>query len=116
MTIITSSRSGMYEVAARPTITVRRRLATAAFVASALLAGVLGWRWVLVEATTEYGPEPEALVAEPATRPVAKQVLPPAGVEATVLDVHTAAVPTTPAKARAAIRNSRPRPQSKGAR
>jgi hypothetical protein len=115
MTIITSSRSGTLEAVAHTCTRVRRRLVTAAFVTTALFVGVLGWHWVLVEATTDYGPGPEALVAEPAARPVAKRVLPPVGVEATVLDVHTAPS-TAPTKARPAVRNSRPRQQSKGAR
>jgi hypothetical protein len=101
-------------VAARRTATVPRRLATAAFVASALIVGVLGWRWALVEATTDYGPEPDALVAAPAMRPVTKPMPPPAGVEVTVLGVQTAA-PPSPTKARPAAPKARPRPQSKGA-
>jgi hypothetical protein len=115
MTVITSSQWGKLEVAARPTITVRRRLATAACVTSALIAGVLAWRWALVEATTDYGPSPEALVAEPATRPVTTPVPPPIGVEATVLDVHTAPA-IAPTKARPSVRSSRPRLQPKSAR
>ena len=115
MTIITSSHAGTFEVAARPTITVRRRLITAVCVASALIVGVLGWRWALVEATTDYGPGPDALVAEPVTRPVTKPAPPPSGVEAIVLDVHTAPS-TAPTKARPSVRSSRPRPQSRTAR
>jgi hypothetical protein len=115
MTIIASSRSGKNEVPARRTTTVRRRLATAAFVASAVIVGVFGWRWVLVEATTDYGPA-DPVAAEPA-RPVSRHAPPPVGVEVTVLDIHTAspASPTaTPAKARPAP-SSRPRPLSKSA-
>lgn len=118
MTTIASSRSGKYKVADRPTMTVRRRLATAAFVASAVIVGVFGWRWVLVEATTDYGPGPDSFAAEPA-RPVAKPAPPPAGVEVTVLDVHTASPASstaTPTKARPAAPSSRPRPLSKSAR
>src|SRR5688500_14568523 len=105
MTIITSSRAGNLEVADRPTVTVRRRLVTAACVASALIVGVLGWHWVLVEATTDYGPGPESLVSQPATRPVTKHVPPAVGVEATVLDVYTAPA-IAPTKARPAVRSS----------
>src|SRR5262245_47415312 len=114
MTVIASSRSGKIEVPARRTTTVRKRLATAAFVASAVIVVVFGWRWVLVEATTDYGPA-EPVAAEPA-RPVTRHAPLPAGVEVTVLDVHTAspASPTaTPAKARPAAPSSRPRPLSK---
>ena len=119
MTTITGSSSRKYEVQARAATTVRRRLATAAFVALALIVGVLGWRWVLVEATTDYGPAPDSIAAEPTSRPVTKHAPPPVGVEVTVLDVHTARPesPTaTPTKARPAATSSRPRPQSKGAR
>ena len=114
MTIIASSRPGKIEVPARPTTTVRRRLATAAFVASAVIVGVFGWRWVLVEATTDYDPA-EPVATEPA-RPVTRHAPPPVGVEVTVLDVHTAsaASPTAaPATARPAAPSSRPRPLSK---
>ncbi|HEY0988210.1 MAG TPA: hypothetical protein VGD80_14195 [Kofleriaceae bacterium] len=100
----------------RRTTTVRRRLTTAAFVASAVIVGVFGWRWVLVEATTDYGAA-EPVAAEP--RPVARHAPPPVGVEVTVLDVHTASSASpaaTPAKARPAASNSRPRPLSKSAR
>ena len=116
MTIIASSRSGKNEVPRRTT-TVRRRLATAAFVASAVIVGVFGWRWVLVEATTDYGPA-EPVATEPA-RPVARHAPPPVGVEVTVLDVHTASSASpavTPANARPAASNSRQRPLSKSAR
>ena len=115
MTTIASSRSRKYEVRARPTMTVRRRLAAAAFVASAVIVGVFGWRWVLVEATTDYGPGPDSVAAEPA-RPVIKHAPPPVGVEVIVLDVHTASPAssmTTPAKARPAAPSSRPRPPSR---
>jgi hypothetical protein len=78
---------------ARPTSTARRRFATAAVVAAAMIVGVLGWRWVLVEATTDYGPAPDSLVTEPEVRPHAKRSPPPIEFEVTVLDVHTATVP-----------------------
>jgi hypothetical protein len=71
----------------------RRRFATAALVAAAMIVGVLGWRWVLVEATTDYGPGPDSLVTEPEVRPHAKHSPPPIELEVTVLDVHTATAP-----------------------
>ena len=118
MTTITSSRSRKYEVPARRT-TLRRRLATAALVASAVIVGGMGWRWVLVEATTDYGTAPDSIAAQPASVPITKHAPPPVGVEVIVLDVHTAhpPVPTvTPPKARPSTTSSRPRSQSSGAR
>ena len=73
----------------------RRRLAKAAVVAAAMIAGVLAWRWALVEATTDYGPGPDSLATVPVVRPYAKHAPPPMELEVTVLDVHTA--PPAPA-------------------
>lgn len=94
---------------------VRKRFAMAAVVAAAMIVGVLGWRWALVEATTDYGPGPDSLTVEPAVRPVAKQAPPTMELEVTVLDVHTA--PAPPAAARAPLKPAaaapaRPRPRS----
>jgi hypothetical protein len=77
----------------------RGRLAKTAVIAAAMIAGVLAWRWALVEATTDYGPSPDSLATEPMVRPNAKHAPPPMELEVTVLDVHTA--PPAPA-ARAA--------------
>ena len=73
----------------------RRWLAKSAVVAAAMIAGALAWRWALVEATTDYGADPEALTTVPAVRPYAKHAPPPMELEVTVLDVHTA--PPAPA-------------------
>jgi hypothetical protein len=94
MTVIVDPPSlGKYDSPARPPGTARRRFATAAVVAAALIIGVLGWRWVLVEATTDYGPAPESLAIEPEVRPHAKHSPPPIELEVTALDVHTAKEP-----------------------
>ena len=73
----------------------RRWLAKAAVVAAAMIAGVLAWRWALVEATTDYGPETDSLTTEPVVRAYAMHAPPPMELEVTVLDVHTA--PPAPA-------------------
>ena len=102
-------RPGNYNSPARPTSTARRRFATAALVAAAMIVGVLGWRWVLVEATTEYGPGPDSLVGEPDVRPRAKRSPPQIDLEVTVLDVHTAKAPA-PAAARVPLKSASPTP------
>lgn len=93
--IVDSHRIGNSDSPAGPTSTARRRLATAAIVAAVMIVGVLGWRWALVEATTDYGPEPDSIASEPEVRPHVKHSPPEIELEVTVLDVHTANVPYT---------------------
>ena len=87
--IVDTTHLGHAESDARPS-SARRRLATAAVVAAAMIAGVLAWRWALVEATTDYGPGPDSLATEPVVRPYATHAPPTMELEVTVLDVHTA--------------------------
>jgi hypothetical protein len=108
MVIVDSSRPGLAAASHARSSSAPRRLATAAVVAAAMIAGVLAWRWALVEATTDYGPSPDSLSAEPALRPYTTHAPPPMELEVTVLDVHTAAAvpavraPRAPAKSGAA--------------
>src|SRR5262245_32979369 len=97
--IVESPRPDAATQPARPS-SARRRLATAALVAAGMIAGVLGWRWALVEATTDYDAGPDGLATEPVVQPYAKHTPPPMELEVTVLDVHTA----TPAPAARATR------------
>ncbi|HSS02791.1 MAG TPA: hypothetical protein VLM79_37275 [Kofleriaceae bacterium] len=90
--IVDTTHLGHTESEARPS--ARRRLAKAAVVAAAMIAGVLAWRWALVEATTDYA-SPDSLATEPVVRLYAKHTPPPMELEVTVLDVHTA--PPAPA-------------------
>jgi hypothetical protein len=90
---VDSHRIGNSDSPARPTSTARRRLATAAVLLAAMIVGALGWRWALVEATTDYGPEPDALTGDPEVRPYVRHSPPPVELEVTVLDVHTAKAP-----------------------
>ena len=103
--IVDTTHLGHADSQARPS-SARRRLAQAAVVAAAMIAGVLAWRWALVEATTDYGPSSDSLATEPAVRPYAKHAPPPMELEVTVLDVHTlppvAPAPRAPAKSGAA--------------
>ena len=67
-----------------------------------MIVGALGWRWALVEATTDYGPETDAPTGDPEVRPYVKHSPPPAELEVTVLDVHTAKATRASAKSGAA--------------
>lgn len=80
--MMTTPYPGKYDLSRQPVRTLRRRVATAVVVSAAMIIGVLGWRWALVEATTEDGPDPDALV-EPAT--------PQIHFDVRVLDVRPAA-------------------------
>lgn len=95
--IVDTTHIGPIAPEARPS-SARRRLAMAAVVAAAMIAGVLAWRWALVEATTDYDSGPDSLATEPVVRPYAKHSPPPMELEVTVLDVHTAA-PASAARA-----------------
>jgi hypothetical protein len=99
-------RIGNSDPAARPPSTARRRLAIGTIVVASMIAGVLGWRWALVEATTEYSPEPDSAASDAEARPHAKRSPPPIELEVTVLDVHTAKAAKAPFATRASTRNA----------
>jgi hypothetical protein len=95
MTVIVDTTHLSHTESPARTSSARRWLAKAAVVAAAMIAGVLAWRWALVEATTDYGPNPDSLTTEPAVQPYAKHAPPPMELEVTVVDVRTA--PPAPA-------------------
>src|SRR5262249_55780569 len=76
-------------IASAPRMTLRKKIAIAAIVVLVAIASVLGWRWVLIAATTEDAPPPES-VAQPNVQPAHRPSPPPADLEVTVLEVRTA--------------------------